>query len=95
MEALIGKCTRDQGIKYKVLWRGYPEEVVSWEPLANLNCPDLIQEYEASGGGGGGETGLTDLAFKPPKYQQKRQERGMRRRKGEAKFEKDAWTDFR
>ncbi|SOV07041.1 uncharacterized protein UDID_17995 [Ustilago sp. UG-2017a] len=36
--------------KYKVLWRGYSEEAASWEPVSNLNCPDLIQEYEVSEG---------------------------------------------
>ncbi|SOV02900.1 uncharacterized protein UDID_18069 [Ustilago sp. UG-2017a] len=50
VEALIGKCTCDQTTEYKVLWQGYPEEAASWEPISNLNCPDLIQEYEASGG---------------------------------------------
>ncbi|SPC63744.1 uncharacterized protein UHOD_11317 [Ustilago sp. UG-2017b] len=46
VEALIGKHTCDQGVEYKVLWRGYLEEAALWEPLTNLNCPDLIQEYE-------------------------------------------------
>ncbi|KAJ1025486.1 hypothetical protein NDA13_004296 [Ustilago tritici] len=50
VEALIGKRTHDQEVEYKVLWRGYPEEAASWEPLTNLNCPDLIQDYEALGG---------------------------------------------
>ncbi|KAJ1581011.1 hypothetical protein NDA12_004117 [Ustilago hordei] len=51
VEALIGKCTHNRTTKYKVLWRGYPEEAASWEPVSNLNCPDLIQEYEVSVGG--------------------------------------------
>ncbi|SAM76229.1 related to Gag-pol polyprotein [Ustilago bromivora] len=49
VKALIGKHTCNQEVEYQVLWRGYPEEAASWEPLTNLNCPDLIQEYEASG----------------------------------------------
>ncbi|CCF48136.1 hypothetical protein NDA11_004505 [Ustilago hordei] len=51
VEALIGKCTCNRMTEYKVLWRGYPEEAASWEPVSNLNCPDLIREYEVLAGG--------------------------------------------
>ncbi|KAJ1044191.1 hypothetical protein NDA10_002217 [Ustilago hordei] len=30
---------------------GTQKEAASWEPVENLNCPDLIQEYEVSEGG--------------------------------------------
>ncbi|KAJ1028850.1 hypothetical protein NDA18_002875 [Ustilago nuda] len=46
VEALIDKCVHNGTTEYKVLWRGYSEEAASWEPVENLNCPDLIQEYE-------------------------------------------------
>ncbi|KAJ1036046.1 hypothetical protein NDA18_000193 [Ustilago nuda] len=51
VEALIDKRAHDGTTEYKVLWRGYSEEAASWEPVENLNCPDLIQEYEVSEGG--------------------------------------------
>ena len=51
VEALIDKRSHHGVIEYKVLWRGYSEEAASWEPVSNLNCPDLIQEYEVSEGG--------------------------------------------
>ncbi|KAJ1026189.1 hypothetical protein NDA18_003847 [Ustilago nuda] len=51
VEALIDKRVHDGTTEYKVLWRGYSEEAASWEPVENLNCPDLIQEYEVSEGG--------------------------------------------
>ncbi|SPC65772.1 related to Gag-pol polyprotein [Ustilago sp. UG-2017b] len=51
VEAPIDKCSHHGVTEYKVLWRGYPEEAASWEPVSNLNCPDLIQEYEVSEGG--------------------------------------------
>ncbi|SPC66389.1 related to pol protein [Ustilago sp. UG-2017b] len=51
VEALIDKRSHHGVTEYKVLWRGYPEEAASWEPVSNLNCPDLIQEYEVSEGG--------------------------------------------
>ncbi|KAJ1602937.1 hypothetical protein NDA14_002155 [Ustilago hordei] len=46
VEALIDKHSHNGTTEYKVLWRGYSEEAASWEPVENLNCPDLIQEYE-------------------------------------------------
>ncbi|KAJ1599714.1 hypothetical protein NDA14_000996 [Ustilago hordei] len=51
VEALIDKRSHNGTTEYKVLWRGYSEEAASWEPVENLNCPDLIQEYEESEGG--------------------------------------------
>ncbi|SYW74102.1 uncharacterized protein UHO2_00967 [Ustilago hordei] len=51
VEALIDKRSHNGTTEYKVLWRGYTEEAASWEPVENLNCPDLIQEYEVSEGG--------------------------------------------
>ncbi|KAJ1570657.1 hypothetical protein NDA11_002443 [Ustilago hordei] len=51
VEALINKRSHNGTTEYKVLWRGYSEEAASWEPVENLNCPDLIPEYEVSEGG--------------------------------------------
>ncbi|KAJ1581512.1 hypothetical protein NDA11_005016 [Ustilago hordei] len=51
VEALIDKRSHNGTTEYKVLWRGYSEEAASWEPVENLNCPDLIQEYEVTEGG--------------------------------------------
>ncbi|SPC68179.1 related to Gag-pol polyprotein [Ustilago sp. UG-2017b] len=51
VEALIDKRSHHGVTEYKVLWRGYPEEAASWELVSNLNCPNLIQEYEVSEGG--------------------------------------------
>ena len=33
---------------YKILWKGYPASEATWEPLENLNCPDLVHDYWAS-----------------------------------------------
>ncbi|KAJ1576786.1 hypothetical protein NDA11_007552 [Ustilago hordei] len=51
VEAIVGKRSHNGATQYKVLWRGYPEEAASWEPLLHLNCPDLIREYEVSARG--------------------------------------------
>ncbi|KAJ1573828.1 hypothetical protein NDA15_004704 [Ustilago hordei] len=48
VEALIDKRSHNGTMEYKVLWRGYSEEAASWEPVENLNCPDLIQEAKHS-----------------------------------------------
>jgi hypothetical protein len=31
---------------YLIKWLGYPNEESSWEPRANLNCPDKLAEFE-------------------------------------------------
>jgi len=31
--------------EYLVKWKGYSREENTWEPTANLNCPDLVQQY--------------------------------------------------
>ncbi|CCF51517.1 hypothetical protein NDA10_006902 [Ustilago hordei] len=51
VEAIVVKRGHGRQLEYKVLWQGYPEEAASWEPVACLNCPDLIREYEDSEGG--------------------------------------------
>ncbi|SPC64609.1 related to pol protein [Ustilago sp. UG-2017b] len=51
VEALIDKRSFNGTTEYKVLWRGYSEEAASWEPVENLSCADLIQEYEVLEGG--------------------------------------------
>ena len=47
IEKIVGKRTNRHGkIEYLVKWRGYPDSENTWEPKAQLACPEIIQEYE-------------------------------------------------
>jgi hypothetical protein len=35
------------GLRYLIHWAGYPRCAATWEPVENLNCPELLQEYVA------------------------------------------------
>ena len=33
-------------VEYKIRWKGYDDKNDSWEPESNLNCPELLAEFE-------------------------------------------------
>lgn len=47
VKRIIGKKGRNDRLKYKVQWRGYPKEEATWEPMEHLqHCQQKIDKYE-------------------------------------------------
>jgi hypothetical protein len=49
VEAIRSKRKTKSGTyEYFIKWAGYPESDNTWEPLENLKCPELIQQFNES-----------------------------------------------
>ncbi|UJR13555.1 hypothetical protein I4U23_000569 [Adineta vaga] len=46
VEAIVDKRTRGKKIQYLLKWKGYADADNTWEDKANLNCPDLVRQFE-------------------------------------------------
>ncbi|CAF0994981.1 unnamed protein product [Adineta steineri] len=46
VDRIVSHRFRNGRKEYLLAWKGYPEEENTWEPHQNLDCPDLIDEYE-------------------------------------------------
>ncbi len=45
VEKILDKRKHYGKIQYLIKWKGYPLSEASWEPESNLNCPDLLKEF--------------------------------------------------
>lgn len=48
VEKILNHRTREHKREYLIKWLGFPPEENSWEAEDNLNCPELLAEYEMS-----------------------------------------------
>ena len=46
VEKILDKRKIKDKIEYLLKWKNYSNEHNSWEPLDNLDCPDLIKKFE-------------------------------------------------
>jgi len=46
VERILDKRVRNGKGEYLIKWEGYPDTENTWEPVDNLDCPDIIAAYE-------------------------------------------------
>lgn len=46
VEKILDKRVKNGCVEYLLKWAGYPWSECSWEPEENLDCPDVMKEFE-------------------------------------------------
>lgn len=47
VEKILEKRMKGGKVEYLIKWEGYPDSENTWEPQDNLDCPDIINGFEA------------------------------------------------
>ena len=46
VESIVEKRRVNGKLEYLIKWKGYSSDENTWEPKENLNCPELLKEFE-------------------------------------------------
>ncbi|XP_059618410.1 chromobox protein homolog 1-like isoform X2 [Phlebotomus argentipes] len=67
VESIIDRRVKKGRVEYYIKWEGYSAEDNTWEPIDNLDCQELIEEFEASRPSSSKDDSKDSISSKPRK----------------------------